>query len=311
MNSSNAAAFSFDEDPIALPKGAWAATERQTLRLKDRPVLSLTQGKHRSYIFPLYTPAGFLVTTEAPADHPHHSSCWVAADHVHCKMPAAAGRFEDYTYNFYLNETFQGRAPGTILQTGVKGRPTGGESFEITQQLEWRGPIEWAAPSGRIALKETRTTHIALDGSAYVIDIATALSAGDWDFTIGPTRHALFNVRLAEGIAATSGGAVRDDRGKTGSAITGEGARWIDYSGPVGGGNSAGITVFAAPRTAQDETWFVTDWGVVTVGPFRNRACEVRKGETATLRYRILVHDGVMDDAAIEKHYAAYARVLG
>jgi hypothetical protein len=29
------------------------------------------------------------------------------------------------------------------------------------------------------------------------------------------------------------------------------------------------------------------------------------------LRYRILVHDGAMDDAAIEKHYAAYAKVLG
>jgi hypothetical protein len=309
--TSSTGVFSFDEDPIALPKGAWAATERQTLRLNDRPVLSLTQGKHRNYIFPLYTPAGFLVTTEAPADHPHHSSCWIAADHVHCKMPAAGDRFEDYTYNFYLNETFQGRAPGTILQTAVKGRAAGDKRFEITQELEWRGPIEWAAPSGRIALRETRTADIAVDGSAYVIDIISELHAGDWDFTIGPTRHALFNVRLAEAIAVTSGGEVRDDRGKKGAAITGEGARWIDYSGPVGGGNIAGVTVFTEPKKVKDQTWFVTDWGVVTVGPFRNRACEVRKGEKATLRYRILVHDGVMDDGAIEKCYAAYAKVLG
>src|SRR5437868_12706529 len=123
--------FSFNDDPIALPKGAWAATERRTLRIDGRPALSFTQGPHRNYIFPLYTPAGFLVTTEAPADHPHHNSCWIGADHVHCKMPAAGGRFEDYTYNFYLDETFQGRAPGRIIETGIRGERAGPESFRV------------------------------------------------------------------------------------------------------------------------------------------------------------------------------------
>ena len=36
----------------------------------------------------------------------------------------------------------------------------------------------------------------------------------------------------------------------------------------------------------------MTDWGVVTVGPFRNRAAEVKQGRIGDLRYRILVHDG-------------------
>src|SRR3954464_6365036 len=148
--------FSFNDDPITLPKGAWAATERRTLRFNNRPVLSLTQGRRRNYIFPLYTPAGYLVTSEAPADHPHHNSCWIAADHVHCKMPAMGDRFEDYTYNFYLDETFQGRSPGAILETAVSGEQTGPNAFRIAQDLEWRGPVEWAAPSGRIAARERR-----------------------------------------------------------------------------------------------------------------------------------------------------------
>ena len=303
--------FTFDEDPIALPTGAWAATERQTLRLGRKQVLSLTQGKHRNYIFPLYTPAGFLVTTEAPADHPHHSSCWIAADHVHCKMPAMGGRLEDYTYNFYLNETFQGRAPGSILQTGVKGRSTGQHSYQLTQSLEWRGPIEWAAPTGRIALTEERTIDIAAEEKMYVIDFASRISAADWDFAIGPTRHAFFNVRVAEAIAVTSGGHVRDDRGKTGPAITGDGARWIDYAGPIGGGHIAGVKVIPEPKAGKEESWFVTDWGVVTVGPFRNRAASVAKGQSETLRYRILVHDGELANAAIEERHAAYAKAVG
>ena len=98
-------AFTLDDVKITLPRGAWAATERRALRLGGKPVLSLTQGRQRAYVFPLYTPLGFAVTSEAPADHPHHNSFWIAADHVHCKMPAADGRFEDYTYNFYVNSS--------------------------------------------------------------------------------------------------------------------------------------------------------------------------------------------------------------
>jgi Methane oxygenase PmoA len=293
------ARFTFNDDLIALPKGAWAATERRTLRLDDRPILSLTQGRHRNYVFPLYTPAGFLVTSEAPADHPHHSSCWIAADHVHCKMPAAGNRFEDYTYNFYLNETFQGRAPGRILETGIRGEHTGPLSFRMTQELEWRGPVEWAAPAGRVAARETRMIDVAVEPTMYVLDIASRLEAADWDFTIGPTRHAYFNVRVAESISVTSGGTVRDDRGKSGNDITGDGARWVDYCGPVGGGNLAGVTVLPSAPEGGDETWFVTDWGVVTVGPFRNHARAVRKGESTALHYRVLVHDGPLDPTEI------------
>jgi len=273
--------------------------------------LSLTQGRHRNYIFPLYTPAGFLVTSEAPADHPHHNSCWIAADHVHCKMPAAGERFEDYTYNLYLDETFQGRAPGRIVEVKAAGQRTGPLGFRLTQQLEWRGPSEWAAPAGRIVVHETRTMDVAIEPRMYVLDIASRLSAADWDFTIGPTRHAFFNVRVAESIAETSGGAVCDDRGRRSAAITGEGARWVDYSGPVGGGNIAGVTVMPEPAAAGEETWFVTDWGVVTVGPFRNKARDVQKGESTTLRYRVLVHDGAPDEAEIEVRYAAYREQTG
>ncbi len=34
------ARFVLEEDPIALPRGAWAATERRTLRYDGRPVFT-------------------------------------------------------------------------------------------------------------------------------------------------------------------------------------------------------------------------------------------------------------------------------
>ncbi|HEY8268928.1 MAG TPA: DUF6807 family protein [Xanthobacteraceae bacterium] len=296
------ARFSLTENSVALPKGAWAAAHRRTLRCDGRPVLALTQGRHRAYVFPLYTPAGHAVTSESPGDHPHHNSFWIAADHLHCRMPVADG-FEEYTYNFYLNETFQGRAPGRIAETGFSGEPLGSDGFRIMQTLDWRGPVEWAAPEGRIAARETRSLKISAEAGMYVIDVESRLKAVDWDFTLGPTRHAYFNVRVADSMIVAFGGTVQDDRGRTGGeAVSGAGARWVDFSGPVGGGATAGITVIPDLRDHDDLSWFVADWGVVTVGPFRLKGRLVRRGEEMLARYRVLVHDGDATAAHIAAH---------
>jgi len=170
------------DDSIGLPKGAWARTHRRTLRCDGRPVLALTQGRHRAYVYPLWTPGGHVVTSEAPADHPHHNSFWIAADHVHCKMPVAHGGFEDYTYNFYLDETFQGRAAGQIVETGLTASAIHDSTLRIEQTLDWRGPSEWAAPAGRVAARETRTLTVRARDTMHVIDVESRLASADWAF---------------------------------------------------------------------------------------------------------------------------------
>ncbi|MEJ8570473.1 DUF6807 family protein [Microbaculum marinum] len=299
--------FTFSADRLALPRGAWASGERQVLRHRGRPVLALSQGRQRAYVYPLYTPLGFPVTSEAPADHPHHNSLWIASDHVTCMMPAADGLLEEYTYGFYVNETFQGRAPGRILMTAARGEPTGRSGYRLTQSLEWRGPPEWAAPEGRVAATETRLLDVSVETDTMVVDVTSRLAAADWDVRLGPTRHSYFNLRVAESIAVTSGGRLSDDRGRDGGgAITGSNAAWVDYSGPVGGGHVAGVSVCPHPADHADLAWFVTDWGVVTVGPFRNERREIRRGETTTLRYRVLVHDGDADTARVADRLSGY-----
>jgi hypothetical protein len=301
--------FSLETDDIALPQGAFAGTHRQTLRHNGNPVLALTQGRRRAYVFPLFTPKGFAVTTESPADHPHHNSLWFAADHFHLRMPTGPDRFEEYTYNFYVDDTFQGRAPGSLIVKDTKAQPDAGGGIAIVQNIEWRGPVEWAAPMGRHAASETRTMRISAEDGRYVMDIESRLRSAEFDFSLGPTRHAYFNVRVAESMTVPFGGVLQDDQGrKGGAAITGVGAKWIDYSGPVGGGNVAGISVFPDPRDHEDLSWFVTDWGVVTIGPFRLKQRIVRKGDEIVARYRVIVHDGdaaACDPAALYKAFVA------
>lgn len=294
--------FTFDDESIALPRGAWARTHRRRLFHGGRPVLALTRGAFRPYVFPLYTPAGFAVTSECPADHPHHASLWIGSDHVHMLMPAAEDTIEEYTYNFYVDEIFQGRAPGRVVETGITARAAGEDAFEIVQDLEWRAPSEWAAPEGRLVGRETRTLRVAAGGARHRIDLTSDFVCGERALKLGPTRHAWFNARVADSMIAARGGRVRDDRGRQGGAGTsGEGARWVDFSGPVGGGATAGLSII--PRFAGGRTphWFVADWGVITVGPFRSEALRLEPGETFGAICTVLVHDGEADVDEIER----------
>jgi Methane oxygenase PmoA len=222
-------------------------------------------------------------------------------------MPVAAGGYEEYTYNFYVDETFQGRAPGQIVETNLKAEAVGDEPLRITQSLEWRGPIEWAAPAGRLAARETRTFLIGCKPNMHVIDVDSRLASIDWDFTLGPTRHAYFNVRVADSMLVAFGGLVRDDAGRTGGeAITDTPSRWVDFSGPVGGGRTAGLAVFPDPRDHEDLSWFVADWGVVTVGPFRIKGRLVSQGQELVARYRVIVHDGDAAQAGIAHEFESF-----
>lgn len=296
------AEFSFASDGLDLPKGAWAKTHRRRLRHGSRTILALTQGRFRTYVFPLCTPAGFCVTSESPADHPHHHSLWIGADHVHALMPAAGGTVEEYTYNFYVDETFQGRAPGRMIERTCEGTALTGDCFEIVQNIEWRGPVEWATAGGRCVALERRVFTVTMRDRHHRIDIASQLNAGDCAIKLGPTRHAYFNVRVADSMTVANGGVVRDDRGLAGGqAISGEGARWVDFSGPVGAGHKAGVTVIPQTDCSRTLNWFVADWGVVTVGPFRTLPLHVEQGQSFESRYSLIVHDGDADEADIAR----------
>lgn len=302
--------FHFESDVVALPQGAWSKTHRVTLRWQGHDILALTQGPFRTYLYPLYTPAGFAITAEVPADHPHHSSVWIGADHLHCRVPVAGGHIEEYTYCFYLNETFQGRAPGRIHEVGREAVECNPGHFRIVQRNEWRGPAEWGAAEGRVVALETRTIDVRPGDTYHLLDICSRLEPTQWDLTLGPTRHAFFNVRVAESMRVTRGGEVVDsERRSGGDRVSGSGARWVDYSGPVGGGQRAGIAVL--PRFhSSNLTWFVYDWGTVTVNPFFPEGRLVRLGEAFTFDVRLVVHDG--DSAAIDlgtlyRDYAAEA----
>ena len=76
---------------------------------------------------------------------------------------------------------------------------------------------------------------------------------------------------------------------------------------PLAGGYRAGIAVFPHPEDHAECGWFVTDWGVVTVGPFRLKGQLVALGQSLTARYRVIAFDGAAADLDLAQLHEAYA----
>ena len=298
--------FSVQEDQVELAQGAWAASQRLAIRWRGKRILSLSQGPYRHYLYPVFTPAGFAVTSESPADHPHHNSIWVALDRVRCLFPYSSDETEEGTYNFYVNETFQGRTPGRILTTVVKSEELAPDHLRIVLTLQWRGPEEWAASGGRVLLNETRTLDIRPGVEVNLVDVRSRLEAGQWALELGPTRHGLFGVRLIEALAVTHGGTLLDSAGREGGREISRGkAGWVDGSGTLGRGIRAGVALIPHPSTA-GHPWYVTDWGTLTINPMAGRVWPLEAGQGLEFGLRIAVHDGDAGEARVREIYRAF-----
>ncbi len=298
--------FEVTEESIPLPLGAFAKARRVLVRWRGRWITALNQGPFRAYLYPLYTPAGVAVTTDGPIDHPHHQSVWIGADHVYCRLPYADDAFEDATYNFYVGETFQGRAPGRILSVGMESTELADDHLRITQTLEWQGPEEWGARPRRTIAIETRMLDIITGQDAHYLDIHSHLRPTEWDFSIGPTRHAYLGVRFAEGLRVIDGGTVLDADGRTGSeAINDQCSDWVAVAGTVPSGRRAGVAVFPYPSAA-GHPWHVSEYGTLNVNPFARERVAINRGDELEVAARLVVYDGDATEARIAERFESF-----
>ena len=303
-------AFVVQQEEVDLPRGAWTGTHRVGVHWRGRRLFSISQGPFRSYLFPVFTPKGFAVTSESPADHPHHNSIWVASDRVRCRFPYRESETEEGTYNFYINNTFQGRAAGQIRGTALEHEEISTEHLRITQSLVWQGPQEWAASEGRILIKEKRTLDIRPGERVNLIDIRSSLSATEWPLELGPTRHAFFGVRMTEALTSMHGAVLRDPERQGTASVNGRISDWLDYSGTLGSDVRAGVALFPHPSAA-GHPWHATDWGVLNVNPLDGRAYSLTPGENLAFALRIVVHDGDADEAGIFELYQEFIDAAG
>ena len=317
--------FSVDVEELALPQGATPRARCLKIRWKDRAIAHLTQGIFRAYVFPLYSPAGVSLTSEYPVDHPHHNSVVVSADVFFIKLPPLqtklSSQTEEATYNLYVNNVFQGRAPGRIWVVETSSEEVDEGHLRVVQTLEWQGPEEWGAPPAdpgpfgrRVIAKETRTFDIYPGEVANVIDMRSELRATDWDITIGPTRHSYITVRVEDKIRPINGGKLLDSHGhEREDQICGNVADWVDMSGPASHDKQAGIALMTHPTASgipyasgKDIPSYAFSYGTMLVNPFLKEKGVLNRGDTLSLGVRMLAHDGDALEADVAGMYESF-----
>ncbi len=233
------------------------------------------------YFFPVNGPlTGKSVTTETSQPYPHHHSLFFGCDRV------SGG-------NYWQEENDRGR----IVSQGPKIIEGKGNRVVIEDQARWQRP---GAPD---PFSDKRTITItAPSDKLRIIDFVITLTAVS-DVHIEKTNHSLFSGRIAPHLCGEKGGRLVNAEGDVGEKETfGKKSAWCDYSGK-NGETVEGMAILDWPKNRWSPChWFTRDYGFFSPAPMYwigDEGLAFKKGESVTLKYRVIVHAGNEKDADI------------
>jgi len=248
----------------------------------------------RPYVHPLTTPAGGVLSVEAPPDHPWHHALW-------------------FTIKFVNGENFWEEYGdfGLLHTTRVGPDDDGG----------LRAEIDWTAPDGRsVRLQEVRTLHVrTVDADTYAIDWTEVLEVDD-DTVLDRTPFTTwggYGGLTLRGAPDWSDTTIRLADGAERDRALGERSPWLAIEGTAAAtGAPAGVVILDHPDNPRWPTPWYASTRADTYGEgwanFVNAAflwdepLEVRAGVPLLLRYRVLVHDGAWTTERIEAERARW-----
>lgn len=280
-------------------------------------------GAPHVYYWPLIGPGGVKTTRSWPMedvpgeehDHPHHRSLWFSHGLVNGVDFWAEGAS--------IPAGKQHKFPiGTIEHDKIIEAKGGAESGLITTSQKWK------AADGTIPLTSVQTLKVYdTKPEERVFDFTITLKAGEKDVVMGDTKEGTFGIRIAESMRLKASKAVKDpvagtiinNEGAKGADVWGKRATWVDMTGQVEG-KTIGFTIFDHPSNLRHPTrWHARDYGLFAVNPFCEGEMDKSKpkdsgnytiaaGKSLTLRYRVLIHQGEPDAAALQGRFAEFAK---
>ena len=137
--------------------------------------------------------------------------------------------------------------------------------------------------------------------------------SGPDDFYFGDQEEMGLGVRVASPLAVKNGGQIVNSDGLMNEKqVWGKQADWCDYSGTIDGAQ-AGVMIVSHPKNFRRSWFHARDYGLLVANPFGQKAFTmgppsnvvVRKGETLSLRFDVVIHRGALNAEAILKWLAA------
>jgi hypothetical protein len=277
------------------------------IKVGDQPFTTyLFQSKVKPILWPIIGPTGKEMTRAWPmrtgnpdekTDHPHQRSFWFTHGEVN-------------GIDFWA-ETAKGNQGQIVHKELVKAE--GGPMGTVVTKNDWLGP------DGAKILSDVRTLRFGASDQQRWIDFDVTLTAEADEVKFGDTKEGSFGLRIAESMRTDrkTGGKIVTSTGFEDDKAWGQRASWVDYYGPVEG-EQLGIAILNHPSSFGYPThWHVRTYGLFAANPFgagdfRGEQVEtahvLKKGETLTLRYRVLFHAGDDEAGQVAKAFEAYSK---
>jgi hypothetical protein len=261
--------------------------------------------RRSGFIHPLWSPAGNIMTCIQPPDHYHHYGIW---------NPWTKTRVEGKEVDFWnLN-----KGQGTVRFAGVLSTVSG----PVYAGYKVRQEHVVLKPHPKVAINEVSDVRAyagKVNGTpVWLIDYTSILN----DALDTPIMLDAYRYGGGIGYRATdkwdrTNSAVLTSQGKTRKDADGTFARWCDVNGAFGdSNNTSGIAFFSHPANRKHpepmRVWppDVNDGnGAIFFDfcPIKIEAWKIEPQKEYTLRYRIVVYDGILDPATIEALWQSYA----
>ncbi len=274
---------------------------------------------NKCYFWPIIGPGGVKMTRAFPMrnvegekqDHPHHRSV--------CFGLQNAGGFN--TWHERLTFTRNGKvdekklaSTGRQVHTKVTKAEASGNSATLVVECDN------VTPNGNVYMRQTRKVrfHVAEDG-ARVMDIEIVLKGVKDSIAVVGKKDSGLSVRVAHSMCvdAGQGGRIVNSKGDQDGNAWGKRAAWVDFNGPVEG-KTMGVAMLNHPDSFRHPTpWHVRKYGLFTANPFALKEVagekergdfDLAKGQTVTLKHRIIFHAGDEKAANIAAAWDAYSK---
>jgi hypothetical protein len=158
------------------------------------------------------------------------------------------------------------------------------------------------------------------DGQNVLIDSTITISAdGGQSLKFGDSDDGGFGFRLSDDFRQDRGAELTNSEGLKGTEnIWGKPARWVKYSATTGG-KRAGLAMLDHPKNLRHPTrWHARGYSLCSANPFALAAFTKYKkadgsytlpaGEKLQFHYLVIVHEGELAPAAVERYFTAFAR---
>lgn len=250
------------------------------------------------YLYPILSPAGVAVTRDFPmkqtagdpTDHPHHRSMWIGFGDVD-------------GVDFWTEDDKCGK----IVQKAIKFDPIApGPYWSIHTNNDWIGP------DGKKMLEDERKMAFYSCDAGMIIVSTITLNASQTSVTFNDSKEGFFAIRVAPSLALKDGtGHILNSEGVKDADAWGKRAKWVDYTGVVGG-KTVGVTMFDSHNNYGYPTyWHARDYGLLAANPFggkdftgdekNSKPFSLAYDNTADFTYVTLIHDGKLSAAQINR----------